>query len=458
MPQQTFSVSENVKIQIRACQNRVTVVGWDDARTVAADYAARQEGDTIFVENASKVTLRVPRSASVTISDCEADVRVDDLAGHVELVNIGGDVALRNLRGETIARDVDGALIAKGVVSLRGEGKWKGDVALRDVKNVQTAEVEGAASVNDVDTAVIRELEGDLVAKQVKSLKGKGTWEGDAVLRSVESAEIEEIEGDASLGDVGTITIQTLGGDLAAQGVRGALTVDEVKGDVSLRDVGGRVALEHVGGDFIASGVRDAVSATDIEGDAIVSFDTVAGLTLCAEGDVVINLPEKADAEVVLDAPRGDLVARAGIKVIEEDESHLRGTIGNGGVKIQAESTNGDLIVRQSGTITCCEETEPHGRPFARMGQQIAAEVRQSVRESLGDMRFPEGHHRRHFAFRIHRHDRRHDYEPEPREERVEEKPRGPGAGSPERKAILDAIARGELSVDDAIKKLTGED
>lgn len=52
-----------------------------------------------------------------------------------------------------------------------------------------------------------------------------------------------------------------------------------------------------------------------------------------------------------------------------------------------------------------------------------------------------------------------------PHEERVaesseapaEEKPRGPVAGSPERKAILDAIARGELSVDEAIRKLTGE-
>ena len=37
-------------------------------------------------------------------------------------------------------------------------------------------------------------------------------------------------------------------------------------------------------------------------------------------------------------------------------------------------------------------------------------------------------------------------------------KPRGPAAGSPERAAILDAIARGELNVEDAIKKLREEE
>jgi hypothetical protein len=39
-----------------------------------------------------------------------------------------------------------------------------------------------------------------------------------------------------------------------------------------------------------------------------------------------------------------------------------------------------------------------------------------------------------------------------------EQEPRGPVARTPERQAILDAIARGELSVDDAIKKLTSEE
>jgi len=45
-----------------------------------------------------------------------------------------------------------------------------------------------------------------------------------------------------------------------------------------------------------------------------------------------------------------------------------------------------------------------------------------------------------------------------PTQEPVQAAPRGPAPGSPERQAILDAIARGEMNVDDAIKKLTGEE
>lgn len=288
------------------------------------DNPARQEGDTIIIENLSRVTLRIPRAATVTIGDCEADVRVEDLAGRVELEHIGGDVALRHLSGETRVRDVD----------------------------------------------------GDLVAKDVKLLKGEGTWRDDTMLRGVERVEANEITGDVSLSDVGTASIQTLRDDLSARGIRDGLTLGDVRGDVSLRDVGDRVTLTHVGGDLIASGARGAVDASDVEGDAVVSLDAVSGLTLRADGDVVLNLPEEANAEIELDAPHGEVVARAEIKIVERDENYLRGTLGNGGAKVQAESAHGDVILRVGPSERMrFEHAEPFGEHLAEMGQRIAAEV-----------------------------------------------------------------------------------
>ena len=83
--------------------------------------------------------------------------------------------------------------------------------------------------------------------------------------------------------------------------------------------------------------------------------------------------------------------------------------------------------------------------------------MRDSIRESMrgvpGTMR-PKIKIEKHFG-------RRHRHHDEEREEEIrmeEQKPHGPAAGSPERQAILDAIARGELNVDDAIKKLRGEE
>ena len=369
---QKFNVSENARIEIRDCEDRVTVVGWDDAQTVAVDGAARQEGDTILIENEERVSVRVPRALTVTITHCKADVALRDLAGRVELDAIEGDVALNNLAGETL----------------------------------------------------VRALEGDLDAREVASLKGEATWEGDVSARGVQRIDVNDIDGDVSLRAIGELKIA------------------------------------HVGGDLMASGVRGAVDALDVEGDAVISFDAAAETRLRADGDVVLNLPPDANAELELDAPRGDLTTRASVKMIERDGNHLRGTLGSGGPKIQVESTRGDLILRASGTrpeyagyADRAKYAEYAG--YGDMGRRIAEQVRESVQQSLEHSGIRVRGWHRHFGFQFG--GRRHHRESDRHEERAEQKPRGPAAGTPERQAILDAIARGELSVDEAINKLTGE-
>jgi DUF4097 and DUF4098 domain-containing protein YvlB len=391
MAQQTYAVPENVRIEIRNCHNRVTVNGGEDARTVVANGSARQDGDTLVFENMNKVLVRVPRTATVCITDCDADVRVDDLAGRVEIVRVDGDLALRNLRGETVVGQVDGDLAIKNVSTLQGQGVWNGDVAIRETS----------------------------IAK-----------------------------------------LETLDGDLSVWGNRELLVVKEIDGDVNLREMNGRVIINHIGGDLIASEFKGGLEVADIRGDAIVSLVQAAEVKMVAKGDIVLRLPENIDADIELDAPHGDLIARHDIQVIEEDEQHLRGTIGNGGIKIQVESTHGDLIL---------EGQQPMRHlHFARMGQEIAEQVhaslgdvprghviaeqvRESVRASLGDWK-RHGRHR--VIIRKHPHP---DEDETTFEEPIEETPPKPTLTSAERQAILDAIARGELSVDDAIKKLRGE-
>jgi hypothetical protein len=97
------------------------------------------------------------------------------------------------------------------------------------------------------------------------------------------------------------------------------------------------------------------------------------------------------------------------------------------------------------------EQTEFHDAEFARLKQQIKEKVRQSVRAAVADTL--KARHQIH----IQMHRRAHRHTDEDRRNESTESSCGPVAGSPERQAILDAIARGELSVDDAIKKLTGE-
>ncbi len=401
---QRFSVSESPRLEIRGCAERVAVLGWDDTRTVAVDGAARQEGDTIVIENLSRVSVRVPRAAAVSIAHCDAEVVVRDLSGRIELAEIDGDVALNNLTG----------------------------------------------------AALVRDLAGDLAVRDVASLKGEGAWEGDVVARGVKRIDANEIEGAVSLSDVGAVSIKRLGDDLSARDVHGALTLDTVDGDVNIRAIEGNLKIARAAGDLIVSEIRGAVDAPDVEGDAVISLAAVAVVNLRADGDGVVNLPADANAELELDAPHGDLVVRANIQIADRDGNHLRGTLGAGGPKIKAESTRGDLILRVRAEYEEYAEYAAYA-DYAKcaggMGRQIAEQVRESVEQSLHESGIR--HHGKHrpFGFRYHGRDR----DTAAREERAADKPHGPAAGTPERQAILDAIARGELSVDEAIKKLSGE-
>ena len=368
---QKFSVSENARVEIRDCENRVTVVGWDQAQTVSVDGAARQEGDLLLIENEERVNVRVPRALAVTIMHCDADISVRDLTGRVKLTEIQGDVSLNNLAGETLVRELEGDLAVRGVALVRGEGTWDGDLSARGVKQIDANNIGGDVSIRAIDA----------------------------------------------------------------------------------------LKIAHVDGDLIAAGVRGVVDAPDVEGDAVLSFDAAVETYLRADGDIVLNLPSDANAELELDAPRGDLTTRAPIKVIERDENHMHGTLGSGGPKIQAESTRGDLILPAGGAGSEYADYAEYANyakygGYGDLGRQIAEQVRESVHKSLADSGIPR--HRKHHRVEFRFGGRRHG-ESQPREEQVEQKPRGPAAGTPERQAILDAIARGEMSVDEAIQKLTGE-
>lgn len=471
MAQQTFSVPANARIVVRQCTERVTITGWEHADQVITDCPARQEGDTIIVENVRRATLRAPVTVSVNVQDCEADVRIETISGNVELQHIEGDLVLRGLA-----------------------------------------------------QATLRDIEGDISARGVATIKGEGTWEGDAALRGVaDTIDVNEIEGDAALNDVGAVTIQNLEGDLVVRVMRGPLHLGDADGDVSLHDIAGDITVARLDGDFIAAGVQGSIDAPEIDGDAVVSLADVKGVVVRAKGDTVINLPVNANCDIELDAPHGDVIAR-GLHVEERDKNHVRGKLGSGGPKVVVESLHDDVIARFGAEgpgarhpgAEMGEEFGRMGREMGEMGREMGAlgrelgeEIRRSVHESLARsgihnrgpypsreemdrireevgrfrdeqrqareerVRARDERQRARDEQQRQRDDQaraRHEQEQPVSEEPVateavneaempvaEPKPSGPPAGSPERKAILDAIARGEISVDDAIRKLNGE-
>jgi hypothetical protein len=292
---------------------------------------------------------------------------------------------------------------------------------------------------------------GDLAVRRAGTLRGEGVWQGDVSLSGIAGATgIDHVQGDVCVDEAAAVSIDRLVGDLSAHSLRGAIRLGDVDGDVNVNDVTGDVHLARGRGDLIAQQVRGAVDAPRIGGDAVVSVERLSGVVAQARGDVVLNLPEDANAQVHLRAPHGEWVVRAGLRIVEQDSHGMDGTLGRGGERVDVESAEGDVVLRTGNTAGArFDFTAEIDAPFAEMGQEMAAmgrrlaqEVHESVEESLVRAGL-DGRRRRYVYGR-------------PGE------PAAIGRGAPvadsaERKAILDAIARGELSVDDAVRRLGGE-
>ncbi|MCL4490275.1 MAG: DUF4097 family beta strand repeat-containing protein [Chloroflexi bacterium] len=402
---QTFAVSGHARVLIKNASERVIITGWDEDQVSVNNGSTRQDGDTISIENVERVSVRVPRTADLFVGDCSADVRIDDIAGQVRLEQIDGDVILHRLQGEVQVHD----------------------------------------------------LEGDLIARDTRALRSDGLVDGNVTLRGVDQAELSEIEGDISADDTGALTVQKLDGDLSVHGAHGPLALGAVDGDVSVRELVGDLRIEHVRGDVIAA-VKGAVDAQDVEGDAAISLSADAPVALQADGDVVLTLPDESNLALELDAPRGNVVTRAPIKVTAQERDHVVGTTGNGGPHVQVESTRGDVIVR-TGSAERRSGRREHfgvsfGAEFAGMGEQIAAEVHDSILQSLADFKMHGRRGQPWFRSWVPPEEQTSQGQPTPPP--VEEQP-APSVSPAERKAILDAIERGELSVDEAIRRLKGE-
>lgn len=143
---------------------------------------------------------------------------------------------------------------------------------------------------------------------------------GDASIRGVMGGcEIKEIRGDLSIGDSGSVAIDTIQGDFSLNTARGNLHVKNSKGDVSIRDVDGNVTIESITDDLSLRSAKGNLYVKNSHGDISIHgvdgnvlLDSVADdLALRGVGgnikvnvgeDVVVYLEPKSDGEYSIHA------------------------------------------------------------------------------------------------------------------------------------------------------------
>ena len=223
----------------------------------------------------------------------------------------------------------------------------------------------------------------------------------------------------------------TVSGELAISGTRGPAEAHSVSGDVTIDDVQGPMRLKTVSGDASVRGFAGAVDANSVSGEVSFQASRLRGASVVTvSGDVELDGDLEGDDDhriktisgdvdlgvagasytIEFRSMSGDVETELEADVTREGRRDKTVRIGSGATRVRVKTVSGDLRIKRAmspGPETVAEDAfRPSGRS-----------------EEVDDFR-PSG-----------------------RSERVADA--GPSA-----RDVLDRLARGELSVDDAAAAL----
>lgn len=222
------------------------------------------------------------------------------------------------------------------------------------------------------------------------------------------------VSGELSVnGTRGPLELRSVSGDLSVTDVQGPMRVRSVSGDIDVTEYAGQVEANSVSGDvrFERSRVRSPEVVTvsgDVDVNAVVMpADAGEGRVKTVSGDVELSFAE-ADVEVDYSTTSGDAVVEGPAEVHKEGRRDRRIVVGRGTGRLRVKTISGDLS---------CRFTDP-------------AEAATTASSPAADQPIPL----------------RDPAAPPP--------PPAPPASSAAAREVLDRLARGELSVDDAAAAL----
>lgn len=358
-----------------------------------------QTSTTISTDSMPRTTQQ---DGQLVIEHCDDDLRLEVPTGATVVVgHADGDVRARHLTSLQlghISSDLDLGNITQSC-SVR---HVDGDVRVRDV-----ADLSGGTASGDVDLGAVKgncvfdRVDGDLRARQVGGLQ-LGTINGDLDVGAIqERCSVQEVKGDLRAREVSGLSVQSVNGDLDIERASGKLDLQRVQGDATLR------------GAFAGFG------PARIHGDLSLDMEFQAGeeYELSVAGDVTLTLAQ--DQNVTLHARvRGDVSGLSG----EHAGREVQARWGTGAATLRL-TVDGDLNVRGGAP----KPQAPAPSSFPDIPEAPAAPPAPAAAPA--------------FSARVVREDARKEIP----------------SGQDSELAVLEAVARGELSPEEADALLTGQ-
>jgi len=124
--------------------------------------------------------------------------------------------------------------------------------------------------------------------------------------------------------------------------INGGIDISDLNGDVSASSVNGDVTGDRLAGEIHLSTVNGDVSLRTVVGDDSIELSSV-------NGSVDISLPRNVNAKVSASTVHGDVHGQLA-KGVTHAGSSMDAVLGNGGMRIELSTVNGDIRVRRDGS------------------------------------------------------------------------------------------------------------
>ena len=220
----TISVPRGVSLYVLSAKGDVTVRGLQGG--VRLDAVA---GD-----------VEIQDVGSIQAGAISGDTRLENCQGEAHVNTVSGDLVARNLGSLEITGSVNGdAEISEVVGEVTLRQAINGDAHFHHVGHVSVSNMRGDCEISQAGSVVVNNLSGDLSVQEVEGFCHIQNMHGDAKLRRCGGiVTLENVGGDLQATDMrGGIATNNVAGDarLDTPLVKGATYTIHASGDISLR-------------------------------------------------------------------------------------------------------------------------------------------------------------------------------------------------------------------------------
>jgi len=166
--------------------------------------------------------------------------------------------------------------------------------------------------------------------------------------------DVETVNGDIDVrGGNGFVSLKSVEGRVQLAGAKGRITLSSVNEGVRVTDSEGDLSAESVNGEVALEGITSAsVTATTVNGD--VSYDGTiqdgGQYTLNTHnGDIVITVPEGANATVDVSTYNGEFETAFPVQLSRTSRNRFTFVLGSGSARLMLESFQGTIQLRRPG-------------------------------------------------------------------------------------------------------------